>query len=246
MPTSSAEVLRVVGLTAGYGGDPIIRGVSVSARSGHISAIIGPNGAGKSTLLKAVMGHVRRSEGSVLVSGEEVRHLRADELAKRGVGYVPQVRDVFEPLSVIENLEMGGYAVAHADMPARIEDVLDLFPRLAERRKSRAGNLSGGERKMLAIGRVLMSRPAVLLLDEPTAGLSPQLAHMLLNDHVPKLAQSGVAVVLVEQRATEALRIADTGYVMVGGAVELSGPASELAAREDIGNLFLGRRPEDG
>jgi branched-chain amino acid transport system ATP-binding protein len=245
MPTSSAErppqLLEVRGLVSGYGGAPIVHGVDVSVGVGEVATIVGPNGAGKSTLLKAITGQIDVTAGSVVFDGDDVTGLRGDRLARRGVGYVPQVNDVFRALTVAENLEMGGYLLARRDVGPRVEEVLETFPALAEMRTRTASKLSGGERKMLAIGRVLMLSPRVIIFDEPTANLAPVLARAVLEEQVRGLADAGSAVVLVEQRASEALAIGNWGYLMVGGLVELSGPAAGLLARDDIGELFLGR-----
>lgn len=245
MPTSSDErpepLLAVRGLVAGYGGAPIVHGVDLDAGAGEVATIIGPNGAGKSTLMKAITGQIEVMEGSVRLRGEEVAGLRGDKLARRGIGYVPQVKDVFGSLNVLENLEMGGYLLSRQELGPRTEEVFTTFPALAEMRTRTASKLSGGERKMLAIGRVLMLRPAVIVLDEPTAGLAPKLAQAVLEEQVTTLAGSGAAVVLVEQRASEALAAGDWGYVMVAGLVSVAGPAVDLLARADIGELFLGR-----
>jgi ABC-type branched-subunit amino acid transport system ATPase component len=236
---TSAEILQLRNITAGYGRVPIIHGVSVSARKGEITAIIGPNGAGKSTLLKASMGILHCSDGSIVLDGEELQNPRVHELARRGMGYVPQVRDVFDPLSVMENLEMGGFLLQKGEVSARVQEVFTLFPPLASRRKQRASTLSGGERKMLAIGRVYMTRPKALLLDEPTASLAPKIADSLLAEHVAKLAALGVAIVLVEQRAVQALAIASNAYIMVGGQVAASGTPAELGDRGEVARIFL-------
>jgi branched-chain amino acid transport system ATP-binding protein len=236
---ASVEILQLRNITAGYGRVPIIHGVSISARRGEITAIIGPNGAGKSTLLKASMGIIRSSEGSIILDGEELQNPRVHELARRGMGYVPQVRDVFDPLSVLENLEMGGFLLPRGEVSARVEEVFTLFPPLATRRKQGASTLSGGERKMLAIGRVYMTRPKALLLDEPTASLAPKIADSLLTDHVAKLATLGVAILLVEQRAAQALSIASNAYIMVAGKVAASGAPADLGDRHDIARIFL-------
>lgn len=244
MHTSSGEGiprLQVQGLTAGYGADPVIRDVSVSVHAGQIATVIGPNGAGKSTLLKAVMGFLRLASGSVLLDGASLNGQRAAQIARRGVGYVPQVRDIFDSLSVGENLEMGAYLVPKRHVAQRLDEVFELFPQLSALRRQRADNLSGGERKMLAMARVLMGRPRVLLLDEPTANLAPKMAHGLLHEHVTRLAAANVAVLLVEQRAADALSIADWAYVMVSGRVATDGAAADLHSRADIGKLFLGR-----
>jgi branched-chain amino acid transport system ATP-binding protein len=232
--------LRVSGVSAGYGPVAVIHDVTLTVARGEIVTVIGPNGAGKSTLLKAIIGALPLLEGSIALGDERIDGLRTDKIARRGVGYVPQVRDVFEPLTVRENLEMGGYVLPRHEVAARIEEVLTVFPALAPMRDRQAGTLSGGERKMLAASRVLMTRPTLLVLDEPTAGLAPQLAQAMLREHVTRLASTGAAVLLVEQRAREALAISDWAYLMTSGAVLMSERAATLAAREDVGEIFLG------
>lgn len=242
MPTSSDEttpIFHVRGVTAGYGKVPIIKDVTLGARAGKVTAIIGPNGAGKSTLLKAAIGILPLTSGQVLYEDQDVSSLSVHGLARRGVGYVPQVRDVFDPLTVSENLEMGGYIAPKAELQTRMSEVFDLFPVLGERRRQRAGNLSGGEKKMLAIGRVIMSRPRVLLLDEPTANLAPKVADAILREHITKLAERGVAILLVEQRAVQALSIAQYACVMVGGVVAVAGTPDDIGHRDDIAKVFL-------
>jgi ABC-type branched-subunit amino acid transport system ATPase component len=233
--------LSVRGLTAGYGGLPVIRDVTVCVGRGEVVSVIGPNGAGKSTLLKAVVSVLQPMAGEVTLGGRRLDGLRADRVARRGVGYVPQVRDVFEPLTVRENLEMGGYRLPRRAVAERIDEVTAAFPQLAPMLGRPAGNLSGGERKMVAIGRVLMMGPSLVLLDEPTAGLAPQLADRMLSDYVGALAARGVAVLLVEQRAREALTISDFAYVMAAGVVVIAAPAADILARGDLGDVFLGR-----
>jgi len=249
MPTSSAEAagardqrahLRLADVAAGYGQAPVIQDVSLTVALGEVAAVIGPNGAGKSTLLKAVLGILRPSHGTITLAGERIAGLPANKVIRRGVGYVPQVKDVFEPLTVRENLEVGGYTLPRGEVAARVDEVMERYPALAAMRGRPAGYLSGGERKLLAMGRVLMRRPSLLVLDEPTAGLAPQLAHELLTRHVTRLAGSGVAVLLVEQHAHEALAISDWAYVMAAGRVRLSDPAAALARRPDLGDIFLG------
>jgi len=202
---------------------------------------VGPNGAGKSTMLKAVLGIVKLTEGSICLAGERIDGLRTDQIARRGVGYVPQVKDVFEPLTVKENLEMGGYTLARSEVAGRVEEVMGIYPALAGMRARPAGFLSGGERKLLAVGRVLMRRPSLLVLDEPTAGLAPQLAHELLFEHVTRLAGTGIAILLVEQHTHDALAVSQWAYVMASGQVQLAGPAPALRQRPDLGSIFLGR-----
>ncbi len=235
-----AQSLRAEHLTAGYGGVPVIRDVSISVGPGEIVAIIGPNGAGKSTLLKSLVGILRLDSGKIMLGDEDVTNRPPEELARRGVGYVPQVNDIFEPLTVLENLEMGGYLLTTAQVRARVAEVGGVFPQLPPMLKRRADKLSGGERKMLAIARVLMLDPKVLILDEPTANLSPKLADSLLREHVQRLAGAGKAVLLVEQRARAALQIADWTSVLVSGTTRLEGRPDELLKRQDFEELFLG------
>src|SRR5712691_10030806 len=230
MPTSSADrrsrprpYLVAERVTSGYGGVPVIRDVSLSIGTGEIVAVIGPNGAGKSTLLKALLGILHISQGTVRLGEHDVTNLPPEELARRGIGYVPQVGDIFEPLTVVENLEMGGYLLKPSVIPQRIEEVCSVFPALRAMLRRRADRLSGGERKMLAIARVLMLDPLVLILDEPTANLSPQLADSLLRERVRGLAGLGKAVLLVEQRAKAAMQIANWTMVMVSGTNRLEG-----------------------
>jgi ABC-type branched-subunit amino acid transport system ATPase component len=235
-----APSLRAEHLTAGYGGVPVIRDVSISVGPGEIVAIIGPNGAGKSTLLKSLVGILRLNSGKIMLGDEDVTNHPPEDLARRGVGYVPQVNDIFEPLTVLENLEMGGYLLSSSEVRTRVGQVGDVFPQLPPLLKRRADKLSGGERKMLAIARVLMLDPRVLILDEPTANLSPKLADTLLREHVKRLAGVGKAVLLVEQRARAALQIADWTSVLVSGMTRLEGHPDELLKRQDFEELFLG------
>ena len=219
---------------------PVIRDVSISVGPGEIVAIIGPNGAGKSTLLKSLVGILRLDSGTIMLGDENVTNRPPEQLARRGVGYVPQVNDIFEPLTVLENLEMGGYLLNRGQIRARVAEVGNVFPQLPPLLKRRADKLSGGERKMLAIARVLMLDPKVLILDEPTANLSPKLADSLLREHVQRLAGAGKAVLLVEQRARAALQIADWTSVLVAGTTRLEGRPDELLERQDFEELFLG------
>jgi len=242
----SAEVslpgvpLRAEGVTAGYGGDPVIRGITVAVRPGEVISLVGPNGSGKSTLLKSLVGVIRISAGTVRVGDRTITNLPPEEVARAGVGYVPQVDDVFGPLSVKENLEMGGYLLPRAQLAPRIERVLTVFPRLSGMLGRSAGKLSGGERKMLAMGRVLMLDPGVFLLDEPTANLAPKIAASLLDEHVRGLAASGAAVLIVEQRARAVLAISDKTYVLGGGEVRMEGTPAELSASPEFVESFLG------
>jgi ABC-type branched-subunit amino acid transport system ATPase component len=239
-PALRGASLRADGVTAGYGGDPVIRTVSVRAAPGEVVSIVGPNGSGKSTLLKALVGILHVSSGRVLVADADITNQQPEDIARAGVGYVPQVDDVFAPLTVRENLEMGGYLLSRKEVPARIEHVVAVFPRLGTMLGRPAGKLSGGERKMLAMGRVLMLQPGVFLLDEPTANLAPPIARSLLDEHVRKLAESGAAVLIVEQRAKAVLAISDRTYVMGGGELRMEGTPAELAASPAFVESFLG------
>ena len=203
--------------------------------------VVGPNGAGKSTLLKAIVGSLRLAAGEVRLAGDRVDHLATQQLARIGIGYVPQSDDVFTPLSVRENLLLGGYLCRRRAIPERVEQVYQLFPALREMESRTAGKLSGGERKMLALGRALMSEPSVLILDEPTANLSPELSDRVLEDHVKGLARRNVAILLVEQKARQAMAISDRTYVLVAGKVQFAGSPAELLDRSDFGDLMLGQ-----
>jgi len=232
--------MRAEGVTAGYGGDPVIHAVSVRAEPREVVSVVGPNGSGKSTLLKSLVGVLRVSAGTVMVGDRDVTNLPPEEVARAGVGYVPQVDDVFAPLTVRENLEMGGYLLPRKEVSAHVEQVLAVFPRLGSMLGRAAGKLSGGERKMLAMGRVLMLEPAVFLLDEPTANLAPAIARSLLDEHVRRLAEGGATVLIVEQRAKAVLAISDRTYVLGGGRLQMEGTPAELSASPDFVRSFLG------
>lgn len=238
--SGAGATLRADGITAGYGGDPVIRDITLRAEAGQVVALVGANGSGKSTLLKSMTGIVRVTAGTVSVGGTDVTRWAPEAVARAGVGYVPQVDDVFAPLTVRENLEMGGYLLRPARVRERIEHVVTVFPRLSQMLTRPAGKLSGGERKMLAMGRVLMLEPAVFLLDEPTANLAPAIARSLLEEHVRRLAEVGAAVLIVEQRARAVLAISDFAYVLAGGEVRMSGTPAELAASPAFTESFLG------
>ena len=233
--------LRLDDVAAGYGAAPIVSGVSISVGSGEVVSVIGPNGAGKSTLLKTVTGRLPVMTGTITFGDRVVTNMRGHTLARMGLGFVPQTRDVFETLTVAENLEMGGYLLGKAQLAARIDTVMATFPALADMQSRTASKLSGGERKMLAMARVLMLEPSVLVLDEPTSNLSPDLSRSVLRDQVRRLADAGTAVLLVEQKAFEALGVSDWAYILVAGRVEIAGPADDILARPDIREVFLGR-----
>jgi branched-chain amino acid transport system ATP-binding protein len=228
-------------VAAGYGGIRVVDGVTAQVGRGEIATIIGPNGSGKSTLLKAVTGDLPLMAGAISIGGKDVTGLRRDQLVRSGVGYVPQEREVFAPLTVRENLEMGGYLLKRSQVPEAMDRVLTVFGDLARMLGTPAGRLSGGERKMLALGRVLMHDPAVVILDEPTANLSPIASNAVLAEQVPALAGAGKAVLLVEQRALHALNVSNWAYVMVAGTLRADSPAREMLSRHDIGEMFLGR-----
>jgi branched-chain amino acid transport system ATP-binding protein len=228
-------------VTAGYGAVPVIRDVSVDVVPGEVALVIGPNGAGKSTLIKAVIGELPLLSGEVLLAGADISRLSEDQRAARGLGYVPQSRDVFGSLTVTENLQMGGYRLAPDVTAERLADLFDRFPALAKLRKRFAQTLSGGERKLLAIARALVAQPAVLMLDEPTANLAPAVAGRVLGEVVAGLAAGGTAVLLVEQRIALALDVASHVHVLVDGAPRFAGTAAEFRALPDMGAVFFAR-----
>jgi branched-chain amino acid transport system ATP-binding protein len=237
---SDRHELSIDGLVAGYGGIPVIRDVTLEVPTGRVTLVIGPNGSGKSTLAKALSGVIPKMAGTVLLGGDDITRLRSDQLVRRGVGYVPQVRDVFDPLTVTENLQVSGYTLDKQTFATRSAEVFTVFPRLTQLRKRLAVNLSGGERKMLAIARVLMLAPSIVIIDEPTAGLSPRLAEEVLQEHVVRIASAGAGVLLIEQRAADALKIADMACVMSGGLVRLTTSAQDPARHDDIVRAMLG------
>jgi branched-chain amino acid transport system ATP-binding protein len=232
-------LLQVDRLEAGYDDALILRGVSVEAAPEQIVAIVGPNGAGKSTLLKAVYGLVLPSAGTVRFAGDDVTGQRADRLTRRGMNMVPQVENVFPTLTVAENLQVGALVLPRAERDGEIVRVLELFPLLAERRRQRAGSLSGGERKLVAIARALVARPRLLLLDEPSAGLSP-IAIDLVFDKLLEIRALGIAIVMVEQNARRALALADSGYVLDTGRNAYAGSGPALLDDPRVIELYLG------
>ena len=238
-PSPPPVVLEVDSVTAGYGGAPVISDVSLRTRAGQITAIVGPNGAGKSTLLKALVGIIGMSSGSVQLNGKDVTGVATEKLVRRGISYVPQVENVFSGLTVRENLEMGGFC-RKAGLSERLEELCQLFPDLTGALKRKAGTLSGGQRTMLAMARGLMLDPTVLVLDEPSAGLSPIFQGMLW-EQIAKIAATGVSILVVEQNTRRTLKHADWAYVMVLGKNQLDGPAQELAGDEAVVDLYVGR-----
>ncbi|MDE0049113.1 MAG: ABC transporter ATP-binding protein [Rhodospirillales bacterium] len=226
------------GMTGGYGGADIIRRCTIEAEQGEVAVIVGPNGAGKSTAMKAIFGMVMLREGAVVLDGEDITRLSPQERVRKGMGFVPQERNVFTTMTVQENLEMGAYIREHgvADAMAR---VFDLFPILKERRRQLAGELSGGQRQQVAIGRALMTEPRLLMLDEPTAGVSPVVMDDLF-DRILEIRGTGIAILMVEQNAAQALSIADRGYVLVTGENRHTDTGAALLADPEVRRSFLG------
>jgi ABC-type branched-subunit amino acid transport system ATPase component len=231
------RTLQADSITAGYGKVPVVENVCVSASAGKVVALVGPNGAGKSTFLKAIFGLLRQRTGSVRVDGSELTGLPPHQVARRGMAYVPQVANVFASMTVSENLEIGAYT-RKSGVRQRVDEVLGIFPDLAAARSKKAGNLSGGQRNMLAMARSLMLEPKVVLLDEPTAGLSPAYTSIVW-EQVRRVAAAGTAVVVVEQNVDLAISHSDWVYVLVAGRNRLEGTAAEVA-REDLPSIFLG------
>jgi ABC-type branched-subunit amino acid transport system ATPase component len=236
--SGDSVVLDARDIVAGYGEVDILHGVSIIVKRGEMVAIIGPNGAGKSTLLKAVFGLLPLRGGTLLVDGIDVSGKQPDQLVRKGLGYVPQVENVFPSLTIQENLEMGAF-VRRDGMKQRLEAMYGLFPDLAGRRVENAGKLSGGQRQMLALARALMLDPTVLLLDEPSAGLSPKMVHVIF-ERISAINKSGTAILLVEQNAREALSVCKRAYVLAMGTNRLEGEAKGLLSNEEVGRLYLG------
>jgi len=245
-PALRGAALETELLSAGYAGRPVVQELSIRVSPGEVVSVVGPNGSGKSTLLKSLVGVVQVLSGKVIWDGAEVTNWTPDAAARAGVGYVPQVDDVFAPLTVRENLEMGGYLLPRRAVPERITHVLEVFPQLGRMLTRKAGRLSGGERKMLAMGRVLILEPRAFILDEPTANLAPALALSLLDEHVRQLSATGASVLIVEQRARAVLAISDRTYVLTGGRCQMEGTPAELTASPDFVDTFLGGRRRTG
>jgi ABC-type branched-subunit amino acid transport system ATPase component len=236
--TQATPALVAEGITSGYDEVPVVQDVSIHVGQDEIVTIIGPNGAGKSTVLKALFGFLPVWQGRVTLAGDDVTGLAPELLVCRGIAFVPQTDNVFPNLTIRENLTMGG--ITRADgVEERISWVLELFPVLAERPRERAGRLSGGQRQTLAIARALMLEPRILLLDEPSASLSPKMVETVLAN-VLEINRRGTAVLMVEQRARQALAISDRGYVLANGRNRLEGPASDLLASDEVRRLYLG------
>jgi branched-chain amino acid transport system ATP-binding protein len=235
-------MLSVEGLAVSYAGVAALRGVTLAVGDGEFVTVLGANGAGKSTLLRATSGLLRPDRGTITVGGVAIQGLAPHSVARIGVAHVPEGRQVFADQTVLENLQLGGYLWRRdrAAFDAALGDVLTLFPRLAERRAQLAGTLSGGEQQMVAIGRALMSRPKLLMLDEPSLGLAPRVVHEVFDLLGRLHRERGVSILLVEQAAALALSFAERGYVLENGVVALSGPAKELAADWRVQEVYLG------
>ena len=225
-------------MSAGYGGTDILHACTIGVEQGEIAVVVGPNGAGKSTAMKAVFGMLPLREGSVLMGDRDITHLKPQERVRNGMGFVPQNNNVFTSLTVQENLEMGAF-IRRDDFSDTLTQVFDLFPVLKGKRSQAAGELSGGQRQQVAVGRALMTQPQVLMLDEPTAGVSPIVMDELF-DRIIEIARSGIAILMVEQNAKQALSIADKGYVLVQGSNRYTDTGSALLANPNVRKAFLG------
>ena len=238
---TAADLLNVTDLHAGYGRAEVLHGINLKAAKGSVITVIGPNGAGKSTLLNALMG-VLPSRGSIEFEGRAIDQLTLEERVMLGIALVPEKRELFGTMPVQDNLELGAFRqvrLRNRQWREQLDVVYDIFPRLKERRTQLAGTLSGGERQMLAVGRALMSRPSLLMLDEPSLGLAPLVVREIFHT-VENLRKTGVTILLVEQNARAALEVADQGYVLEMGEVGVSGPASELAHDPRVIDTYLG------
>ena len=225
-------------MTGGYGSVDILHSCTVGVERGEIAVVVGPNGAGKSTAMKAMFGMLALRGGRVIIKGEDITALKPQERVLRGMGFVPQTQNVFPSMTVEENLEMGAF-IRRDDVAETMGQVFDLFPILKDKRYQPAGELSGGQRQQVAVGRALMTRPDVLMLDEPTAGVSPIVMDELF-DRIIEIARTGIAILMVEQNAKQALAIADKGYVLVQGANRYTDTGEALLENPDVRRAFLG------
>ena len=237
------SILSVDGIFAGYGETEILHGVSLRVEPGEAVTLFGPNGSGKSTLMKTIFGLLTPRQGSVVFENTDITGMQTDRLIRMGMSYVPQVGNIFPSLTIEENLEMGAFA-DDTDMRAQIAEMYRMFPDLGRSRRQRAGSLSGGQRQMLAFARALMLKPSLLLLDEPSAGLSPIMAQLIF-DRLRDIRGSGVALLIVEHNIHAALAMSDRGYVLADGENRLDGSAAGLLDNPDIGRLYLGGQLSD-
>ena len=235
---SPQPLLEARDVHGGYGSMNILNGVNMTLYADEVGVIVGPNGAGKSTMLKAVFGLLNVNQGEILLNGQPIHNLPPNQLVERGMGFVPQEKNVFPSLSVKENLEMGAY-LKPQNVKRMLEQVYEFFPPLVEKRYQPAGELSGGQRQMVAMGRALMAEPSLLLLDEPTAGLSPLYMNEIF-DRVKKINAAGVGILMVEQNAKQALAIADKGFVLAAGQNRFTDTGAALLADPDVAKSFLG------
>ena len=225
-------------MTGGYGGVDILNSCGIEVNQGEISVVVGPNGAGKSTAMKAMLGMIALKSGEVILNGKDISDLTPEDRVAQGIAFVPQTMNIFSELTVKENLEMGAF-LRNDNINKTIEDIYKLFPILKDKKNQLAGELSGGQRQQVAVGRALMTKPSVLMLDEPTAGVSPIVMDELF-DRIIEIKNTGVAIIIVEQNAKQALSIADFGYVLVGGKNKFTGKGSELLNNPEVRKAFLG------
>lgn len=239
-PVSDGPFLSGTNMTGGYGksGPDILHDCTISVNRGEIAVIVGPNGAGKSTAMKAIFGMLNLRKGRVVLDGQDITRLSPQDRVVRGMGFVPQNNNIFTSMTVEENLEMGAF-IREDDISGTMEQVYDLFPILRDKRRQPAGELSGGQRQQVAVGRALMTRPKVLMLDEPTAGVSPIVMDELF-DRIIEVSRTGIPILMVEQNARQALEIADRGYVLVQGSNAHTGSGKELLADPEVRRSFLG------
>ncbi len=239
-PHSNAAraLLSVNALAAGYGQSLIVRGVSLRIGQNEIVTIIGPNGSGKSTLIKSIFGLTKIESGKINLRGQDITNEHTDRLVRMGIGYVPQAANVFPQLTVQENVEMGAFSLL-GDVAPRVRRMREMFPLLEERWSSRAGHLSGGQRQVLALARALVTEPDILLLDEPTAGLAPQIVDSVLHQ-IAEINRRGVSILLVEQNAVKALKISDRAYILARGQNHFHDSAAAMLDNSEIGKIFLG------
>ena len=233
-----SKFLSCTSMTGGYGGEDIIKNCNIEVDKGQISVIVGPNGAGKSTAMKAMLGMIALKSGSIILNGKNISSYSPQKRVAAGIAFVPQSMNIFSELTVEENLEMGAF-LRSDDIQETISEIYELFPAMREKRNQLAGELSGGQRQQVAVSRALMTKPEVLMLDEPTAGVSPIVMDEIF-DRILQIKNNGVAIVIVEQNAKQALNIADFGYVLVGGENKYEGHGQELLNDQDVRKSFLG------